>query len=128
MKKFVSITLALASVAFTLFSLSLLFYDKQIFLYANVAGYAYLRWLLVKEETLYVKNKVIMYALRAYLVLIGLFVFSGSGVWQSKSSLITSLASLISLIFAYDIWRHFKKVKVAEVIFQEESINDEKIT
>jgi hypothetical protein len=124
----VSITLALASVAFTLFSLSLLFYDKQIFLYANVAGYAYLRWLLVKEETLYVKNKVIMYALRAYLVLIGLFVFSGSGVWQSKSSLITSLASLISLIFAYDIWRHFKKVKVAEVIFQEESINDEKIT
>jgi hypothetical protein len=128
MKKFVSIALALASVAFTLFSLSLLFYDKQIFLYANVAGYAYLRWLLVKEETLYVKNKVIMYALRAYLVLIGLFVFSGSGVWQSKSSLITSLASLISLIFAYDIWRHFKKVKVAEVIFQEESINDEKIT
>jgi hypothetical protein len=124
----VSITLALASVAFTLFSLSLLFYDKQIFLYANVAGYAYLRWLLVKEETLYVKNKVIMYALRAYLVFIGLFVFSGSGVWQSKSSLITSLASLISLIFAYDIWRHFKKVKVAEVIFQEESINDEKIT
>jgi flagellar motor component MotA len=69
-----------------------------------------------------------MYALRAYLVFIGLFVFSGSGVWQSKSSLITSLASLISLIFAYDIWRHFKKVKVAEVIFQEESINDEKIT